>query len=215
MLQQKPGRVEGGTEKEMPGQAARVLVIDDDAVLCEIVQDMLTQSGYAVETATSGTAGLERIAAGGVDVILLDIMMPGLDGLEVCRRVRQDDSHGYVPIILLTALRTEADQRAGFAAGADDFISKPYRQEDLLARVQVWTEARYRLESGRAQLRELATRVLQEQEQLHMLTQRLLAVLQGMTELSPASAEVASWHEELAAVAAALEARVVTLPLRA
>src|SRR5687768_6349946 len=106
----------------MPGQAARVLVIDDDAVLCELVHDMLTQAGYAVETATSGTAGLERIAAGGVDVILLDIMMPGLDGREVCRRVRQDDSHGYVPIILLTALRTEADQRAGFAAGADDFI---------------------------------------------------------------------------------------------
>jgi hypothetical protein len=85
----------------------------------------------------------------------------------------------------------------------------------LLARVQVWTQARHRLESGRAQLRDLAARVLQEQEQLHALTERLLAVLQGMTELSQASAEVASWHEDLEAVAAALEARVVTLPLRA
>jgi DNA-binding response OmpR family regulator len=198
----------------MQKRAVRVLVIEDDRAMATMTQRMLELEGYTAEIATAGADGLARIAAGGVDVVLLDIMMPDLDGVEVCRRVRMDEGQGYIPIILLTGLTTEAAQQAGFAAGADDFITKPFRREDLLARVHVWVQARHRLERARAEVQGLATRVLHEQEQLQALTERLTAVVQQMATGAKTAKDAARWREELDAITAALAARVATLPLR-
>ena len=182
--------------------------------MATMIQRMLELAGYTAEIATGGAAGLARIAAGGIDVVLLDLMMPGLDGLEVCRRVRMDESQGYLPIILVTGLTAEATQGGGFAAGADDFITKPYRREDLLARVHVWVQARHRLERARAEVQGLATRVLHEREQLQALTERLTAVLQEMAPGAKTAEAAARRREELDAITAALAAHVATLPRR-
>src|SRR5688572_21720075 len=98
----------------MSQPAARILVIDDDAELLSVVQGLLATSRYAVEIAPGGAAGLKRFAAGGIDLVLLDLMMPDVDGLEVCRRLRQDESQGYIPVIMLTGFGAESAQAAGF-----------------------------------------------------------------------------------------------------
>jgi signal transduction histidine kinase len=129
-----------------------VLVIEDDAAMAEFLGDILEPVGYAVEIAPSAPAGYVRIEAGGIALVILDLLLPELDGLELCRRVRARLDAVYLPIIMLTAL---ADQRhAGFAAGADDYVLKPFNVNDLLARVQVWVQTRQRLEAAHAGLRD-------------------------------------------------------------
>jgi DNA-binding response OmpR family regulator len=190
-----------------------VLIVDDDVGLCGMIEQMLEPDGYAVEATADGATGVARVAAGGVDVVLLDVMLPGLDGHEVCRRIRADERAGYVPIIMLTALADPATRAAGFAAGADDYVTKPFTAADLSARIHVWVQARQRLESARLELQQLAATVLQEQAELRVLTERLWAVLQDMAAADVASS--AAWREELEAIAAALAGRIQTLPLRA
>jgi DNA-binding response OmpR family regulator len=121
-----------------------VLVIDDDPVIVELQENLLTAAGYAVEHAPDGLAGLARLRAGGVDLVLLDLLLPGLSGIDLCRAVRaaaQADEI-YVPIIMVTALSSVAERLAGFAAGADDYLTKPFEVEELLARVAVWLRVR-------------------------------------------------------------------------
>src|SRR5581483_10801168 len=126
-----------------PGRP-RILIVEDDPTTVELLRDLLEFEGYYIEQATDGTAGLARIAAGGLDLVLLDLTLPDLDGLELCRRARasapSDDA--YLPMLMVTAQARVADRRAGFAAGADDYISKPFDPEELLARVQVWLRVR-------------------------------------------------------------------------
>jgi signal transduction histidine kinase len=145
-----------------------VLVVEDDALVADMLRTMLSRAGYSVETAADGAAGLARIEAGGVDLVVLDLMLPELDGLELCRRVRAQESDVYLPIIILTAQPGPDQRQAGFAAGADDFLTKPFDREDLLARVQVWVRARQRMQA-------LHRRLLHEQEQLRR-SQRLEAL---------------------------------------
>jgi len=134
----------------MEPAAAVVLVVDDDRVTSALLQALLEEAGYVVEHAADGASGLARIAAGGIDLVLLDLVLPEVDGLELCQQVRAREGDTYVPILMLTALASDAQRRAGFAAGADDFVSKPFEVEDLLARVQVWARARERLQAARA-----------------------------------------------------------------
>src|SRR5262245_42406750 len=124
----------------MASQRPEILVVDDEPGLHPVVQLMLESAGYAVCSAQDGAAGLARIEAGGIDLVLLDIMMPGMSGLELCRRVRARPAEVYLPIIMLTALDTEAQRHDGFATGADDYVIKPFRHADLLDRVQVWVQ---------------------------------------------------------------------------
>jgi DNA-binding response OmpR family regulator len=114
--------------------AARLLIVEDDDTLRPMVAERLAEEGYAVETAADGEAALERVEARVPDLIVLDVMLPGLDGLEVCRRVRAEHPHVYV--LMLTARTDEIDRVVGLEVGADDYVTKPFSLKELVARVR-------------------------------------------------------------------------------
>jgi two-component system, OmpR family, response regulator len=116
----------------------RVLIIDDDARLFELLRSYLAQNGIVAESARDGGAGLALLAAGGFDAVLLDIMMPGLDGLSVLRKIRDNDvgGRGDLPVIMLTAKGDETDRVVGLELGADDYLPKPFSPRELLARLR-------------------------------------------------------------------------------
>src|SRR3989304_2471243 len=110
-----------------------ILVVDDDPEIVSFVKRGLAYEGYTVDTAADGEEALARAREKKTDLVILDIMMPGLDGFEVARRLRQG---GDVPIIMLTAKGTVADKVAGLESGADDYLVKPFAFDELLARVK-------------------------------------------------------------------------------
>ena len=112
-----------------------VLAVDDDATNLLVVEKMLATHGCLVEKATSGQEALDQVWKKLPDVILLDVMMPGMDGFEVCRRLKGGEATRLVPIIIVTALQEKEDRIKGIQAGCDDFISKPIGRLELLARV--------------------------------------------------------------------------------
>ena len=114
--------------------ANRILIVEDEEKLARMVELELTYEGYQVEKALDGRTGLERALSGEHDLILLDILLPGLNGLEVLRRYRKDG--GSAPVILLTARDTVVDKVAGLDSGADDYVTKPFAIEELLARIR-------------------------------------------------------------------------------
>jgi two-component system OmpR family response regulator len=111
----------------------RALVIDDDARLVELLSSYLGPNGVDVTSAPDGPRGLAALAAGTFDVVLLDVMMPGMDGLEVCRRIRTKTN---IPIVMLTAKGDETDRIVGLELGADDYLPKPFSPRELLARIK-------------------------------------------------------------------------------
>ena len=112
--------------------ASRVLVVDDDDTVSDVVRRYLEREGYEVATASDGTTALRQALADPPDLMVLDLMLPGLDGIEVCRRLRQ--SH-RVPVIMLTAKGDVDDRVAGLEVGADDYVTKPFSPRELTARV--------------------------------------------------------------------------------
>jgi len=116
------------------GAVAHILVIDDDRKITDVVRRGLAYQGYRVDVAHGGAEGLELAQRWTPDVVILDILMPGIDGLEVCRRLR---AGGDVPILLLTARDSVEDRVLGLETGADDYLVKPFAFAELLARVRV------------------------------------------------------------------------------
>ena len=114
---------------------SRVLVVDDDARIAAAVRRALVYEGYTVELAADGPAALEQVRHQAPDLVILDLMLPGLDGLEVCRRLRAE-AQSSVPILMLTARDATADRVRGLDSGADDYLVKPFAYEELLARVR-------------------------------------------------------------------------------
>jgi class 3 adenylate cyclase len=115
---------------------ATILVVDDVEKNVKLLADVLAAKGYAVRTAASGEAALASIAEQSPDLVLLDVMMPGLSGYDVCRMLRADERHAMLPIVLVTALDPATERVKGLEAGADDFLSKPVSQPELMARVR-------------------------------------------------------------------------------
>jgi two-component system alkaline phosphatase synthesis response regulator PhoP len=111
----------------------RVLVVDDDPKVCETLDRYLAHAGYATASALDGERGLELARTFAPDLIVLDLMLPRIGGLEVCRTLREASG---VPIIMLTARSTEADKLTGLASGADDYLTKPFSPRELVARVE-------------------------------------------------------------------------------
>ena len=113
-----------------------ILVVDDVPANLRLVASLLAVEGYRVDAVPAAGPALERLAAGGVDLVVLDAMMPGVDGFELCRLIKADESTRHVPVILLTALRAIDDKMRGEQAGADDFVSKPFDRAELVLRVR-------------------------------------------------------------------------------
>jgi two-component system response regulator RegX3 len=111
----------------------KVLLIEDEEGLGEALEYQLGREGYEVERATDGAVGLERFKTSGGDLVLLDLMLPGMPGEEVCKEIRRNSD---VPIIMLTARDTEIDKVLGLELGADDYITKPFSTRELLARIK-------------------------------------------------------------------------------
>ncbi|MFD3676236.1 response regulator transcription factor [Streptomyces sp. NPDC058613] len=111
----------------------RVLVVEDDPTVAEVVSGYLVRAGYAVDHAPDGPDALRRAAGRWPDLVLLDLMLPGMDGLEVCRRLR---ATAAVPVIMLTARGDEDDRIAGLELGADDYVTKPFSPRELVLRVE-------------------------------------------------------------------------------
>jgi len=129
----------------------RVLVVDDEPALRDSLDRALRAEGYDVETAPDGLVALERLDAREPDAVVLDVLMPGLDGLETMRRLRAAGSR--VPILMLTARDSVGDRVAGLDAGADDYVIKPFALEELLARLRALLRRGAGAETGGEQLR--------------------------------------------------------------
>jgi DNA-binding response OmpR family regulator len=113
---------------------AKILIVEDESKIARFVELELKYEGYEVEIAVDGRTGLDKALHDNVDLVLLDIMLPGLSGIEVCRRIRMES---LVPIIMLTAKDDVTDKVAGLDMGADDYMTKPFAIEELLARIRV------------------------------------------------------------------------------
>ncbi|WP_246460731.1 response regulator transcription factor [Streptomyces himalayensis] len=116
-----------------PAEAARVLVVEDDPTVAEVVSGYLDRAGYEVDQVGDGPTALTRAATHWPDLVVLDLMLPGMDGLEVCRRLR---ARGPVPVIMLTARGDEDDRILGLEVGADDYVTKPFSPRELVLRVE-------------------------------------------------------------------------------
>ncbi|MFL6129235.1 MAG: response regulator transcription factor [Mycobacteriales bacterium] len=114
----------------------RVLVVDDDETIGDVVRRYLERDGLAVEVVRDGASALARALADPPDAVVLDLMLPGMSGLDVCRRLREADTGGWVPIVMLTALGEESDRVLGLELGADDYVTKPFSPRELALRVQ-------------------------------------------------------------------------------
>ena len=132
-------RAAGGLER-LPGRigalAAHVLIVEDDSDIAQLVARYLEKAGFVAERAANGRDALEAIAAPVPDLMVLDLMLPHVDGLDVCRRVRANDKTAAMPIVMLTARAEESERIVGLELGADDYLAKPFSPNELVARVR-------------------------------------------------------------------------------
>ena len=112
---------------------SRILLIDDDAELCELLGEYLGQEGFAVESVNEGAAGLSRALSGEHALVVLDVMLPGMNGFEVLRRIREKSR---IPVLMLTARGEDVDRIVGLEMGADDYLPKPFNSRELVARIR-------------------------------------------------------------------------------
>ena len=135
---------------------ARILVVDDTPANVKLLVDVLSAKGYAVSSAVNGEEALVRIGVSPPDLVLLDIMMPGLSGYDVCRRIRANPATALLPVVLCTSLDPKQERVNGIEAGADDFIPKPINQQELFARVKSLLRIKSLQDEVKAQAAQLA-----------------------------------------------------------
>jgi DNA-binding response OmpR family regulator len=150
----------------------KILIVDDSEYNVELISSHLVSEGYDVDVAYDGETGLKKINENPPDLVLLDVMMPSVDGYEVCRRLKNNDKTRFIPVILITALSNPDDKVKGFEAGADDFLVKPLNSIEMLARIKNLLRAREIAEKQRQReqyeadlARELALRDVRLEEE--------------------------------------------------
>jgi response regulator RpfG family c-di-GMP phosphodiesterase len=121
----------------MTTQRLKILCVDDEPLNLKLLDAMLTPKGYEVITAKNGKEALERIVKQRVDLVLLDVVMPEINGFEVCRKIKEDERYRNIPVVMITALASKEDRIKGIELGADDFISKPFYHEEVIARIKM------------------------------------------------------------------------------
>ena len=131
----------------------RILVVDDEPDIIELVEFNLKQAGYVVTTAADGAEALKKIRAQKPDLIVLDVMLPEMDGFEICKALRLDEATAKLPIIMLTAKAAEIDRVLGLELGADDYLTKPFSPRELLLRVKKMLARSQTEEKPKEQLR--------------------------------------------------------------
>lgn len=168
---------------------AKVLVVDDTPHNVKLLADLLAVKGYDVMTAINGEEALAKVAADPPDLILLDVMMPGLSGYDVCRKLRADSKTALLPVVLVTSLDPQSERVKGIEAGADDFLPKPINQAELFARVR----SLLRIKSLQDEVRRQAAALAEWNQKLEERVDAQVRELQGMGELkrffSPAVAD--------------------------
>jgi adenylate cyclase len=153
----------------MTPQAARILVVDDTPHNVKLLADLLGARGYAVTTAASGPEALSVIEKESLDLVLLDVVMPGMSGYDVCRKLRENPATAILPVVMVTALDPAQERLKGLEAGADDFLTKPINQPELLARVRSLLRIKRLYDELDALNRTLETRVHEQVAQLERL----------------------------------------------
>ena len=151
------------------GVPAKLLVVDDTPLNVKLLADLLRATGYAVETAASGQEALDKVAAGPPDLVLLDVMMPEMSGYEVCARIRANPETAMLPVVMVTSLDPGPERVKGIEAGADDFLSKPVNQPELLARVRSLLRVKQLHDELASLNRDLEQRVREQVAQLDRL----------------------------------------------
>ncbi len=116
--------------------AKKILLVEDDRDLSELLRFNLEKDGYRVAHTTEGNLALSQIRRFSPDLVILDLMLPGMDGLEVCRQIRQSETFATLPVLMLTARSEEADRVVGLELGADDYVTKPFSLRELIARIR-------------------------------------------------------------------------------
>jgi DNA-binding response OmpR family regulator len=128
--------------------ATRLLVVEDDPDIANLLKHSLTRAGFAVDVLHTGSEVVSRVRADMPDLVLLDLMLPGLDGLEICRNLRSDPRTAAIAIIMLTARAEESDRIVGLELGADDYITKPFSPNEVVARVRALLRRAHRTSPG-------------------------------------------------------------------
>src|SRR6266478_2549095 len=123
-------------EEQAMAEQSKILIVDDEPFNVDLLEQELEELGYETISAANGQEALARVAAEAPDLILLDVMMPIMDGFTVCRILKDNDETRLIPIVIMTALDSIDDRITGIEAGADDFLTKPVNQQELLARIQ-------------------------------------------------------------------------------
>ena len=149
--------------------SARILVVDDQRANVEMMAGVLRARGYEVLTAQDGAGALEHVHAGRPDVVVSDILMPGMDGYEMCRRLRADPATALLPVVLVTSLDAQGERIKGLEVGADDFISKPVNWEELFARVKALLRVKSLQDELKGWNAKLEERVAEQVAQLERL----------------------------------------------
>lgn len=178
---------------------ARILVVDDTPLNVKMLADILTFKGYAVSVASGGKEGLAKVQSEKPDLVLLDVMMPDMNGYDVCRAIRADPATERLPVVMVTALDPAKERATGLDAGADDFLSKPINQPELLARVRSLLRIKAYQDTIERQARELqafnATLEARVQDQVAQLDR--LGRLKGFFSPQLAEAILTGGGEEL------------------
>lgn len=165
-----------------------ILVVDDQLQNIELLEAHLIPQGYEIVTAASGEEALDKLSGNSIDLILLDVMMPGMNGFEVTRRVRQDNTHRLLPIILVTSLRGTEDRVKGIEAGCDDFISKPVEKVEIIARVRSLLKVKAYNDLMSHYRKELETEVAARTKELNQAVEKVKAAsLETIYRLSKAA----------------------------